>query len=123
MGHLTRDPVLRLALNGCYICQFSVAMSRHFRSKAGEKQKEMTFVNVVSLDRLAITVSKQFLKGSPIFVEGSLESRQIMDKTSANQRNSLAVLMKRCEYAESLSIESDPAQQAQQATFPITANL
>jgi single-strand DNA-binding protein len=75
MGNLTRDPELRYLPNGTAVTTFTVASNRVYKLPSGEKKEEATFVRVVVWARRAETCAEYLSKGSPVFVEGRLQSR------------------------------------------------
>jgi single-strand DNA-binding protein len=75
MGNLTRDPELRYLPNGTAVTTFTVASNRVYSLPSGEKKEEATFVRIVVWARRAETCAEYLSKGSPVFVEGRLQSR------------------------------------------------
>jgi single-strand DNA-binding protein len=75
MGNLTRDPELRYLPNGTAVSTFTVASNRVYKLPSGEKKEEATFVRVVVWAKRAETCAEYLSKGSPVFVEGRLQSR------------------------------------------------
>lgn len=75
MGNLTRDPELRYLPSGQPVTSFSIAMNRTYNSQTGEKKEEVSYVRVVVWARLAEICNEYLKKGSPVFVEGRLQSR------------------------------------------------
>ena len=75
IGNLTRDPELRYIPSGTAVATFTVASNRVYKSAAGEKKEEACFVRVVSWARQAELCGEYLSKGSPVFVEGRLQSR------------------------------------------------
>jgi single-strand DNA-binding protein len=74
-GRLTRDPELRYTPNGNAVCNFSLAVNRRHKDQSGRWQDDTTFINVVAWQAIAENVNKYLHKGSPVMVEGRLESR------------------------------------------------
>lgn len=75
MGNLTRDPEARALPSGATVVNLSIATNRFWTDKSGQKQKETEFHNVVLFGRQA-EIAKQYLtKGSSVFVEGRLKTR------------------------------------------------
>ncbi|MDQ7799397.1 MAG: single-stranded DNA-binding protein [Candidatus Edwardsbacteria bacterium] len=74
-GRLTRDPELRYTPNGSAVCNFSLAVNRRHKDQSGRWQDDTTFINVVAWQAVAENVNKYLHKGSPVMVEGRLESR------------------------------------------------
>lgn len=75
IGNLTRDPELRYIPSGTAVATFTVASGRAYTLASGEKREETCFVRVVSWARQAELCGEYLTKGSPVFVEGRLQSR------------------------------------------------
>ncbi len=75
MGNLTRDPELRYVPSGTAAATFTIAINRVYTSQAGEKKEEVSFIRVVVWGRRAEVCGEYLSKGSPVFVEGRLQSR------------------------------------------------
>lgn len=66
-GRLTKDVELKEA-NGLQIARFTVAVNRQF------KKDEADFINCIAFGKKAETIEKFFEKGSPINIEGRLQT-------------------------------------------------
>jgi single-strand DNA-binding protein len=90
-GRLGRDAELRVTpTNGAPVCNFSVASSRSV--KVGEEWREQTeWFRVVSWNKLAERVGKMCVKGTHVYVEGRLQSREYQD-ANGNPRTSVEVI-------------------------------
>ena len=75
IGRLARDPELRYIPSGTAVTTFTVATNRAYTLASGEKREETCFVRVVAWARQAELVGEYLSKGSPVFVEGRLQSR------------------------------------------------
>ena len=75
IGNLTRDPELRYIPSGTAVTTFTVAANRAYTLASGEKREETCFVRVVVWARRAELCGEYLSKGSPVFVEGRLQSR------------------------------------------------
>jgi len=75
IGNLTRDPELRYVPSGTAVATFTVAVNRVYTSQAGEKKEEVSFVRIVVWGRRAEVCGEYLSKGSPVFIEGRLQSR------------------------------------------------
>ncbi|MCX5680385.1 MAG: single-stranded DNA-binding protein [Candidatus Omnitrophica bacterium] len=75
IGNLTRDPELRYIPSGSAVATFTVAVNRVFNTQAGEKKEQVSFIRVVVWGRRAEVCGEYLSKGSPVFVEGRLQSR------------------------------------------------
>ena len=66
--------------NGTPVTSFSVATNRVYKDKNGVKQESVDYHNIVVFARQAETVSQYLRKGSPVFVEGRIQTRSWDDK-------------------------------------------
>ena len=73
MGNLTKDPELRYIPTGAAVCNFGLAVNRTYTDGNGEKQEDVTFVNIMCWNRLAEVTAEYLHKGSPAFIEGRLK--------------------------------------------------
>lgn len=81
IGNLGRDPEIRYMPSGDAIANIAVATSFKLKDKNTGEQKELTEWHRISFfGRLAETVSQYLKKGSPIYVEGRLQTRKYTDK-------------------------------------------
>ena len=85
IGRLTGDPQLRSTQGGQPITTFSVATNRTWINKAGQKQDEAQFHNVVVWGKQAEIVSRFLKKGSTVMVEGRIQNRSFVDKAGQNR--------------------------------------
>ena len=91
IGNLTRDPELRYIPSGSAVASFTLAMNRVYKLQTGEKKEEVSFVKVVVWGRMAETCGEYLKKGSPVFVEGRLQSRS-WDGPDGQKRSALEVI-------------------------------
>ena len=75
IGNLTRDPELRYIPSGTAVATFTIAVNRVYTSQAGEKKEEVAFIKIVVWGRRAEVCGEYLSKGSPVFIEGRLQSR------------------------------------------------
>jgi single-strand DNA-binding protein len=92
MGNLTRDPEIKYTPKGMAIAVFGVAVNRVWTNEAGEKQEEVTFIDIEMFGRKAEVVGEYFKKGKPIYVEGRLKLDSWEDKTSGQKKSKLKVV-------------------------------
>ena len=91
MGNLTRDPELRYVPSGTAVATFTVAVNRVYTSQAGEKKEEVSFIRIVVWGRRAEVCGEYLSKGSPVFVEGRLQSRS-WEAQDGQKRNTIEVI-------------------------------
>jgi len=86
IGRLTKDPESRALPSGDSVCNFSVATSKSWKNKQGEKQEETEFHNIVTFKRTAEIAGMYLRKGSKVYLEGSLKTSSWKDKDSGVKR-------------------------------------
>ena len=94
-GRLTRDPELKYVAGGRAVCEVSIANSRHYKDKSGERKEETVFVNATIWDKMAEYVGEKLRKGRPVIVEGRLKSESWEDKTSGQKRSQIFIAASR----------------------------
>ena len=100
IGNLTRDPELRYVPSGSAVASFTLAMNRVYKLQTGEKKEETSFVRVVVWARLAEVCGEYLKKGSPVFVEGRLQSRS-WDGPDGQKRSTLEVIATNIQFLRS----------------------
>ncbi|MDZ4199469.1 MAG: single-stranded DNA-binding protein [Kiritimatiellia bacterium] len=73
MGNLTRDPEVRVTPARMSVTDFSLAVSRRYRSATGEEKEDRCFVRVTAWGATAEAVGRSLKRGSPVYVEGRLK--------------------------------------------------
>lgn len=91
MGNLTRDPELRYLPSGQPVTTFTIAVNRKYVSQTGEKKEEVSFIRVVVWARRAEVCNEYLKKGSPVFVEGRLQSRS-WEAQDGSKRSTIEVV-------------------------------
>ena len=87
VGNLTKDPELRYTPQGIAVVNLRLAVNRKFRNKNQELKEEVCFVTAVAWDKQAETCNQYLHKGSPVLIEGRLQSRSWED--NAGQKRSV----------------------------------
>ena len=80
VGRLGRDPESRFTGSGQAVCNFSLATDRSYKDRNGQTQKQTEWHKIVAWGKLAEICQKYLKKGSQIFVEGRIQSRQWEDQ-------------------------------------------
>jgi single-strand DNA-binding protein len=97
MGNLTKDPELRYTPQGTAVVNLRLAVNRRFRDRNQEQKEEVCFITAVVWDKQAETCNQYLHKGSPVFVEGRLQSRSWEDN-SGQKRNVIEVRAERVQF-------------------------
>lgn len=85
IGRLTRDPETRTTPSGATVTTFSVATNLVWNDPAGKRQEKVEFHNVVAWRKLGETISQYLHKGSRIYIEGRLQTRQWQAQDGSNR--------------------------------------
>jgi len=81
VGTLGRDPETKSFPNGGSLTQFSIATSEVWTDKTSGERKEQTEWHRIVLHNRLGEIAQQFLrKGSKVYIEGSLRTRQWTDQ-------------------------------------------
>ena len=113
IGNLTRDPELRYIPSGQAVATFTVAVNRTYNAQSGEKKEEVSFIRVVVWARRAEVCNEYLKKGSPVFVEGRLQSRT-WDAQDGTKRSTIEVIAQNVQFlskgsrAEDVPESSEP---------------
>ncbi len=86
IGRVTSDIVLKATANNQAVTNFSVATNRVWTDKAGARQEDTEFHNVVVWGRQAEIASQFLAKGSLALIEGRLQTRTWKDANQQNHR-------------------------------------
>ena len=80
VGRLGRDPETRYTGAGQAVCNFSLATDENFKDRSGERQKRTEWHKIVVWGKQAEIAQQYLKKGSQIYLEGRIQSREWMDK-------------------------------------------
>ena len=88
MGHLGKDPELRVTTTGKSVCRLSVATSNRTFDKKTKKwvSRDPDWHNVIVWGELAEKVAQEFSKGDAIMVRGKSRTREYKDKDGQKRR-------------------------------------
>lgn len=100
MGRLSRDPELRQTTTGKSVASFTIACSRGRKDANGKDLVD--WIPVVAWEHTAEFVCKYFEKGSPIAIDGRLQSRTYKDR-DGNNRTAIEIVANNANFAGSKS--------------------
>lgn len=75
IGNLTRPPEVRYTPTGTAVADLRLAVNRNYTTQGGERREESCFLTVVVWGKQAESCGEYLDKGSQIFVEGRLQTR------------------------------------------------
>lgn len=80
VGNLGRDVELRYTAGGTAVANLSLATTRVWNDRSGQRQEETEWHRVVAWDKQAETANKYLRKGRQVYVEGRLQTRKWDDR-------------------------------------------
>jgi single-strand DNA-binding protein len=77
IGNLGQDPTIRYFPNGDAVCNVSIGVNESWKDReTGEKKERVEWVNLVFMKKLAEVVGQYLKKGSKVYVEGRMRTRE-----------------------------------------------
>ena len=98
IGNLTRDPETRDLPSGTTLCEFGLAMTRHYKTQGGDDREETCFIDCTAFGKQAEVLSQYVTKGRPLFVEGRLKYDQWDDKNGGGKRSKISVIIENFQF-------------------------
>lgn len=80
IGNLGQDPELRYTGSGTAVCNLRIATNESYKDSSGEWVEKTEWHSVVTWARLAEICGEYLKKGSTVYIEGSLQTRQWEDR-------------------------------------------
>ncbi len=118
IGRLTRNPETKTLPSGKNLCQISIATDRFYTDKDGNKKQETEFHNVIFFGRLAEIASQYLKKGSLVFIEGRLRTRNWEDE-SGSKRSRTEIIAERMQLGPKAPKETLPPIEEEKEEIPI----
>ena len=120
MGNVGKDPEIRSTGGGTTVATFGLATSERSKDGQGNWQDRTEWHNIVVYGKLAEIVRDYVKKGSKLFVEGRLQTRNWDDKEHAGRKvyrteiivNDLSLLSGRDDSSSGYSRASSPSSAA-----------
>jgi single-strand DNA-binding protein len=86
IGNLGRDPEVRSTPSGQPVASFSLATSRRWKDKNGQRQEQTEWHNIVVWGKQAEIAGQYLTKGKQIFVEGRIQTRSWDDRQTGEKK-------------------------------------
>ena len=80
VGRLGRDPETRYTGGGQAVANFSVATDETYKDRNGERQKRTEWHRITAWGKLAEICQQYLKKGTMVYIEGRIQSREWQDK-------------------------------------------
>lgn len=117
MGNLTRDVEVKTTSGNSTVGLIGIAVNRSYKTQAGERREETTFVDCEAWGRTAEVMAQYLFKGSRVLIEGRLKMDQWDDK-SGQRRSKLKVVVESFDFADS---KGEQRPQPQRRPAPVAA--
>lgn len=85
IGNLGKDPEVRHFENGGSVARITLATNESYRDKDGNWQNQTEWHTVIAWRNLADRAEKELKKGSLVYVEGKLKTRQYKDSNGVDR--------------------------------------
>jgi single-strand DNA-binding protein len=97
VGNLGKDPEVRRTNSGDAVVSFSLATTESWRDKASGERKDRTeWHDVVIFNENLGKVAENYLrKGSKVYIEGQLQTREWDDQQSGQKRRRTEIVLQR----------------------------
>jgi single-strand DNA-binding protein len=79
IGNVGAEPEIRTVASGKKVAKLSLATSRQFNDRNGQKQEKTEWHRLTAWDRTAEIIEQYVHKGDRLYVEGSIEYSQTED--------------------------------------------
>lgn len=86
IGHLGKAPELRFTPSGQAVANFSIATSERWKGKDGQPGEKTEWHRIVVFGKTAENCSQFLTKGSAVFLEGKIQTREWENKEGQKQR-------------------------------------
>ena len=112
MGRLVADPELKKTTSGKSVCAFTLAVDKG-------KDRGADFIDTVAWEKTAEFICKYFKKGSPIVIEGAVQTRTYEDK-NGQKRKAVEINAKNVEFVPK---NAGTNAEGQEASFGARADI
>jgi single-strand DNA-binding protein len=80
IGNLGADPEIKYTPSGTAVANFSLATHEQWTNKDGEKGERTEWHRIVAWGRLGEICGEYLKKGSPVYIEGRIQTRSWEDR-------------------------------------------
>jgi single-strand DNA-binding protein len=92
VGRLGRDPETRYTSGGQAVANFTLATDETFKDRSGERQKRTEWHRIVLWGKLAEIAQQYLKKGTMVYIEGRIQTRQWEDKRDGQKRSTTEIV-------------------------------
>jgi single-strand DNA-binding protein len=92
VGRLGRDPETRYTSGGQAVANFTLATDETYKDRSGERQKRTEWHRIVLWGKLAEIAQQYLRKGTLVYIEGRIQTRQWEDKRDGQKRTTTEIV-------------------------------
>lgn len=85
IGNLGGDPEIRYTPGGTAVCNFSIATTKRYKNKDGEKVEQTSWHKIVAWNKLAEICAEHLNKGQQVQVVGEIQYQEWTDKENVKR--------------------------------------
>jgi len=120
VGNLGKDPEVRRLDSGSMVATFSVATTEVYNDKSGNRQEQTEWHNIAVWGKSAEIAEKYLKKGSSVYIEGRIKSRDYTDKNTNQQKRFYEIV---CDKFQMLDRKSDGSMSSSQSSSPVSSEV
>lgn len=98
IGNLGGAPEVRYTQSGQVVASFNVATNEKWKGKDGQNQEKTEWHKIVAWGKTAENCGQYLNKGSPVYIEGRLQTREWEDKNGGGKRYATEVLVQSIQF-------------------------
>lgn len=98
VGNLGGAPEVRYTQSGQAVASFNLATNERWKGKDGQMQEKTEWHKIVAWGKQAENCGQYLNKGSPVYIEGRLQTREWEDKNGGGKRYTTEVLVQSIQF-------------------------
>ena len=110
IGRIGQEPEKTTTPTGAFVCNNTLATTEYYKDKSGNRQEKVEWHKVVFWNRQAEILEQYCKKGSQLFIEGSLQTRDWKDK-DGNKRYVTEIIVRSLQMLDSKQQSSGQSNQ------------
>jgi single-strand DNA-binding protein len=91
-GRIANDLELKYTPKGTPVMRFTLAVDRRYKDESDQWQTVTSWIDCVAWSKFAENLANNAHKGSPIIVEGRIDTRNWTDQNNVNRKSTEVVL-------------------------------
>ena len=101
IGNLGSDPEVRSTPTGQQVATLSIATSRNYKDREGNRREETEWHRVIVWNQLAELAQRYLAKGRKVYIEGRLQTRSWDDAQTGQKRYTTEIVADQMTFLDS----------------------